>query len=62
MGKTVTFSFSTKQEDSTVVETFTFEEIGIDGIADEEDRNKRVDAIFREWVWSNISYSYIIEE
>lgn len=60
MKNTVTFSVATKQDGSRVHETFSFEELGIDEHMDEKEAEKLVERIFREWVWSIISFSYII--
>lgn len=38
--KTVTFSFNTKYIDSRIVETFTFENLGIDEDMDDETEKK----------------------
>ncbi|UNT55173.1 MULTISPECIES: hypothetical protein [Lysinibacillus] len=64
MGKTVTFSFSTKYEDSRVEEIFTFEKLGIDEYMDEKAVKKVIDELFQAWVWNklNISYSIVIDE
>ncbi|MCZ8542238.1 hypothetical protein [Psychrobacillus psychrodurans] len=64
MGKTVTFSFSTKDKDSRVVERFTFEKLGIDEGMDDKAEKKVIDELFQRWVWHklNISYSIVIEE
>lgn len=58
MGKAVTFSFSTKY----VKETFNLQDIGIDENMDEEATKKAIEGFFRDWVWRNVSFSYIIEE
>lgn len=64
MGKTVTFSFGTKYTDSSEVETFTFEKLGIDEDMDGRELKKVIDGIFQAWVWDklNISYSIVIGE
>lgn len=61
MGKTVTFSVSTKYEGSTVVEKVTFEELDIDEDMDDKAIKKAVDERFRDWIWNNISFSYCID-
>ena len=64
MGKTVTFSFSTKYEGSRVKETFTFEKLGIDEDMDDKAVKKLIEEFFQAWVWDklNISYSIVIGE
>ncbi|WP_368657096.1 hypothetical protein AB3Z07_13835 [Metabacillus halosaccharovorans] len=62
MGKTVTFLVSTNSEGSTLKETFSFGELGIEDDIDDNDEKKIIDACFKDWVWNNISYSYIIEK
>lgn len=66
MSKTVTFSFSTKYQVPREIETFTFEEIGINEDFDIHNtmHKKIIEEIFQSWVWDklNISYSIIIEE
>lgn len=66
MSKTVTFSFGTKYQVPREIETFTFEEIGINEDFDIHNtmHKKIIEEIFQSWVWDklNISYSIIIEE
>ena len=64
MGKKVTFSFSTELEDSKIVETFNFENLGIDEGMDDEVEKNVIDNLFQRWIWHklNISYSIVIEE
>lgn len=60
MNNTVAFSVGTKHEGSRVEETFTFEELGTGEDMDEKAIEKVVEQIFKEWVWSTISFSYSI--
>jgi hypothetical protein len=62
--KTVSFSFSSaRYEGAEATETFTFEELGIDGNMDENALKKEIDKIFQAWVWDklNISYSIVMD-
>ncbi|MDQ0227819.1 hypothetical protein [Metabacillus niabensis] len=58
MGKAVTSSFSTKY----VNETFNLKDIEFDENMGEEVLQKAVEEFFHDWVWRNVSFSYIIEE
>ncbi|MFB7159697.1 MULTISPECIES: hypothetical protein [unclassified Lysinibacillus] len=58
MSKTVTFSVSTKQ----VKEAVTLQELGIDEEMDDKAIKKAVEEFFRDWLWNNVSFSYIIDE
>ncbi|QUW22598.1 hypothetical protein JSQ81_03160 [Sporosarcina sp. Marseille-Q4063] len=65
MERTVTFSFSsTSYEGAEATETFTFEELGIDGNMDEKALDKEMDKIFQAWIWDklNISYSIVMNQ
>lgn len=57
MGKTVTISVSTKY----VKETVTLQELGIDENMDDKAIKKAVEEYFRDWLWNNVSFSYIIK-
>ena len=57
MGKTVTISVSTKY----VKETVTLQELGIDENMDDKTIKKTVEEYFRDWLWNNVSFSYIIK-
>ncbi|PZX05762.1 hypothetical protein C7437_102226 [Psychrobacillus insolitus] len=57
MGKTVTISVSTKY----VKETVTLQELGIDENMDDKAIKKTVEEYFRDWLWNNVSFSYIIK-
>ena len=57
MGKTVTISVSTKY----FKETVTLQELGIDENMDDKAIKKAVEEYFRDWLWNNASFSYIIK-
>ena len=64
MGKTVTFSFnSDKYGGFSETETFTFEEIGLDGSMDEKALQKEFERLIETWIWHklNISWSVVAE-
>jgi hypothetical protein len=64
-GKKVTFSFnSLSYEGTEATETFTLEELGIDGDMDEKALEIKMDRVFQAWVWDklNISFSIVIDE
>ncbi|MFS0881787.1 hypothetical protein [Metabacillus niabensis] len=61
MSKTVTFSIRTTDLNSTIEQTFTFEELNIDENMSNKEIKKAVDDIFRVWVWDNISFSCVID-
>jgi len=54
MSKTVTFSVTTKY----VKETVSLQELGIDY----KEMKRAVEDFFRDWLWNNVSFSYIIHE
>lgn len=58
MTKTVTFSVSAKN----MKETIALKDLGIDEKRSEIEIKQAVDAYFKEWVWNNVSFSYVIEE
>ena len=58
MSKTVTFSVTTKY----VKETVTLQELGIDEDMDDKEMKSAVEDFFRDWLWNNVSFSYIIDE
>ncbi|MGY3186180.1 hypothetical protein [Lysinibacillus sp. TE18511] len=58
MSKTVTFSVTTKY----VKETVNLQELGIDEDMDDKEMKRAVEDFFRDWLWNNVSFSYIIHE
>ncbi|MGA3599032.1 hypothetical protein [Lysinibacillus agricola] len=58
MSKTVTFSVTTKY----VKEAVTLQELGIDENLDDKEMKRAVEDFFRDWLWNNVSFSYIIDE
>ncbi|MGE7944801.1 hypothetical protein ACQKNB_22330 [Lysinibacillus xylanilyticus] len=58
MSKTVTFSVTTKY----VKETVDLQELGIDEDLDDKEIKRAVEDFFRDWLWNNVSFSYIIDE
>lgn len=58
MNKTVTFSVSAKNME----ETISLKELGIDENRSETEIIQAVEAYFKEWVWNNVSFSYVIDE
>lgn len=58
MSKTVTFSVTTK----SVKEVVTLQELGIDDDMDDKEMKRAVEDFFRDWLWNNVSFSYIIHE
>lgn len=58
MNKTVTFSVTTKY----VKETVNLQELGIDEDMDDKEMKRAVEGFFRDWLWNNVSFSYIIDE
>ncbi|NGP44442.1 hypothetical protein G4V62_05530 [Bacillaceae bacterium SIJ1] len=54
-------TFSCGLHDTRVTETFTFEQMRITDDMDDLEIEKYVDRIFKEWVWSQISFSLIID-
>ncbi|MEK5445183.1 MULTISPECIES: hypothetical protein [Bacillaceae] len=59
--KTVTFSIRTTDINSTITQTFTFEELKIDENMSTQEIKKKVDEIFQVWILDNISFSCIID-
>ncbi|MGY3715790.1 hypothetical protein ACWE42_09730 [Sutcliffiella cohnii] len=43
-------------------ETIALKDLGIDEKRSEIEIKQAVDAYFKEWVWNNVSFSYVIEE
>ncbi|RFB09466.1 hypothetical protein DZB84_24305 [Bacillus sp. HNG] len=46
---------------STITQTFTFEELKIDENMSTQEIKKKVDEIFQVWILDNISFSCIID-
>ena len=59
--KKLVFSVSTGYVGSKREETFTLEELGIEGL-DLEEQEKRVEVAFQNWLWENIDVNYYMEE
>jgi hypothetical protein len=58
MSKTVTFSVTTKY----VKETVNLQELGIGEDMDDKEMKRAIEDFFRDWLWNNVSFSYIIDE
>ena len=58
MGKTVNFSVSAQH----MKETVTLQKLGIDEDMSEIAIKKAVEVFLRDWVWNNVSFSYVIKE
>ncbi|RIW28953.1 hypothetical protein D3H55_20525 [Bacillus salacetis] len=65
MGRTVTFAFQSMNFDGTEAsETFTLEELGIDGELADGELKKNIDQVFHAWLCDklNITFSVVMEE
>lgn len=61
MDKTVTFSVGTNGPESKVEQTFTLEELNIESNLSNEVIEKKVNELFKIWVWNTISHSITID-
>lgn|GEM_PF-1035918 len=59
MNQTVTFAVNTKYNEE-ILETFTFEQLGLDHRMDKDDLNKEINRIFESWVSYKLNISYSI--
>ncbi|MEG0258397.1 MAG: hypothetical protein RR595_03340 [Lysinibacillus sp.] len=58
MSKTVTFSVTTKY----IKEEIALQQLGIDENMDDKEMKEAVEEFFKDWLWNNVSFSYMIEE
>ncbi|MFJ7666531.1 hypothetical protein ACIQXI_05450 [Lysinibacillus sp. NPDC097195] len=59
MNQTVNFMVNTKYNEE-IIETFTFEQLGLDANMHKDDLNKEINRIFESWVSYKLNISYSI--
>lgn len=59
MSRTVTFTVDTKYKER-ILETFTFEQLGIDEKMNNVETKMAIDKIFESWVCTKLNISYSI--
>ncbi|WP_409369531.1 hypothetical protein [Lysinibacillus sp. 38-6] len=59
MNQTITFAVNTKYNEE-ILETFTFEQLGLDHHMDKDDLHKEINRIFESWVSFKLNISFSI--
>lgn len=59
LNQTITFAVNTKYNEE-ILETFTFEQLGLDHHMDKDDLHKEINRIFESWVSFKLNISYSI--
>ncbi len=59
LNQTITFAVNTKYNEE-ILETFTFEQLGLDHHMDKDDLHKEINRIFESWVSFKLNISFSI--